>query len=262
MKKSLQITNGVALLAVIIVNFLATRGIFNGATVGDVSARYQSYFTPAGYAFSIWSVIYLGLIAFVIFQGRSLFKEREKEADKAVAQIGWWFVVSCIANILWLFAWLYDYIGLSVVIMALLLFALVRIIIQTHMETVDAPLQKIVFVWWPFSIYSGWIAVAIIANTAAYLTKVGWQRLGIGEFSWTMIMIMAVGVINLALTWTRNMREFALVGVWGLVAVAVANWGEEQPIAFTALATAAILFISSGIHGFINRKRFPLWKTS
>lgn len=256
MKKSLQITNGIVLIAVIVINYLATTGMFNGNTVGSVSAQYKNYFTPAGYAFSIWSLIYFGLLAFVIYQARSLFNQ--KASDEIVFQIGWWFVISCLANILWILTWLYEFTGFSVLIMALLLFALIRIIGRTNMEMEDAPLQKITFVWWPFSLYSGWITIALIANIAAYLTKIGWRGFGISEVSWTVIMILAAGVINISITWTRNMREFALVGVWGLTAIAVANWGEEQIIAYTAITVAAILFISSGIHGFINRKSFPL----
>lgn len=258
MKKLLQITNGVALIAVIVINYLATTGMFNGNTIGSVSAQYQNYFTPAGYAFSIWSLIYLGLLAFVIYQARSLFKQ--EASDEIVFQVGWWFVISCLANIFWIVTWLYEFTGLSVLIIVLLLFALIRIIIRTNMEMEDVPLQKIAFVWWPFSFYSGWITVALIANIAAYLTKTGWRGMGISDVSWTIIMILAAGVINFTMTWTRNMREFALVGVWGLVAVAVANWGDVQTIAYTALAVAAILFISSGIHGFINRKSFPLYR--
>lgn len=256
MKKLLQITNGSVFIAVIVINYLATTGTFNGNTVGGVSERYHNYFTPAGYAFAIWSLIYLGLGMFVIYQARSLYKQ--KASDKIVFQVGWWFVISCFANIFWIVTWVYEFTGLSVLIMALLLFSLIRIIVRTNMEMEDAPLHKIAFVWWPFSAYSGWITVAFIANTAAYLTKIGWRGFGISAVSWTVIMIFAAGVINMAMTWTRNMREFALVGVWGLVAIAVANWGEVPVIAKTALAVAAILFISSGIHGFINRKSFPL----
>lgn len=256
MKKLLKVTNGVALIGVIVINFLSTTAAINGNTIGSVSEQYQNYFTPAGYAFSIWSLIYLGLLAFVIYQGRSLFKKGAN--NEIVTQIGWWFIVSCLANILWVVVWLYEFLGLSVLLMVLLLFSLSRIIIRTNMEVEDAPLHKIVFVWWPFSLYSGWITVALIANVAAYLTKVGWEGFGVSEVSWTIIMILTAGVINLFITWTRNMREFALVGVWALIAIGVANWDEVKFIAYTAFIVAAILFVSSGIHGFINRKSFPL----
>ncbi|MGZ8551175.1 MAG: hypothetical protein ACXWV2_10960, partial [Chitinophagaceae bacterium] len=96
MKKVLQIANGVALVATIIINYLSNTGIFNGNTMAVVSARLQNLFTPAGYAFSIWGLIYLGLFAFVIYQGRSLFTKTAD--DRIVLKIGWWFVVSCLSN--------------------------------------------------------------------------------------------------------------------------------------------------------------------
>lgn len=91
------------------------------------------------------------------------------------------------------------------------------------MELSNPPFKKIIFLWWPFCIYSGWIAVALIANIAAYLTKIQWDGFGLSQITWTIIMILVAGAINLFMTWKRNMREFTLVGVWGLVAVAVTN---------------------------------------
>lgn len=256
MKKVLQITNGIALIGMIVVNYLSATGQINGQTVGSISDQYESLFTPAGYAFSIWSLIYLGLLAFVIYQGRSLFNRNTD--DKIVNQVGWWFVATSIANILWILTWLYEFTGLSVLLMGFLLFGLLRIVLRTNMELHDAPLREIAFVWWPFSLYSGWITVALIANTSAWLTKIGWQNTGITEAGWTIAMILIAGVVNLAVTWTRNMREFALVGAWGLIAIAVSNWGDMQIIANTALAVSVLLIISSGMHAFRNRKSFPL----
>ncbi|HEY8661960.1 MAG TPA: hypothetical protein VIL78_23195 [Hanamia sp.] len=257
MKKSLQIVNIIALIATIVINYLSNTGIFNDDTMASVSARYQNYFTPSGYAFSIWGLIYIGLLAFVIFQGSGLFKKAK--ADNVVLQIGWWFVISCIANCFWIIVWLYDYIGLSVLIMLVLLFSLIRIIIKTNMEMDDAPFKIIAFVWWPFSIYSGWITVALIADIAAYLTKIKWNGLGISAITWTIIMIIVAGIINLLMTWNKNMREYALVAVWALVAIAVANWNGVQSIVQTALVIAVILLLSIGLHAYKNRKSL-LWQ--
>ena len=259
MKKTLQIANGVALIATIIVNYLSNTGVFNGNTMKTISDKYHNYFTPAGYAFSIWGLIYIGLLAFVIYTGKGLFKKAEDEWP--VWEVGWWFVVSCAANSFWVIVWLYDYIGLSVVLMVVLLFSLIKIILNTRMELDDLPLKKIAFVWWPFCLYSGWITVALIANVAAYLTKIKWDGFGISEITWTLIMIIIAGIINLIMTWNRNMREFALVGVWALVAVAVSNWNGEKPIVYCALIVAGILFISSSVHAYKNRASNP-WKRS
>lgn len=258
MKKSVQVLNIVALIITIIINYLSNTGIFNGNTMATVSDRYHNYFTPEGYAFSIWGLIYLGLLAFVIYQARSLFKKVED--DWPVKQIGWWFIISCIANSLWVIAWLYDFIGVSVVLMIVLLVSLIRIIYATRMELDDLPLKKIAFVWWPFCLYSGWITVALIANVSAWLTKLNWNGFGISGTSWAIIMIIIAGIINLIITWKRNMREFGLVGAWALVAIAVANWDSENYIKSVAIAVAAILFISTSIHAYKNRASSP-WKS-
>ncbi len=84
------------------------------------------------------------------------------------------------------------------------------------MELWDAPISVIAFLWWPFVIYSGWLTVACIANVTLYLTKIGWDGFGISPEIWTIIIISIATVLNLIVTWTRNMREFALVGAWTL----------------------------------------------
>ena len=257
MKKILKILNIIAFLLMIGVNYISNTGAIAGETMATVSSKYENLFTPAGYAFSIWGLIYIGLMGFVAYQALGLFSQRSK--SDVTRQIGWWFVVSCAANVIWIFAWLNEYLLLSVLIMILLLFSLIRIIYNTRMELDDEPLKVIAFVWWPFSFYSGWITVALIANVAAYLTSIGWSGFGISEVIWTIIMILIAGGINLVITWTRNMREFALVGVWALVAIAVANWNDQRVIVIASLAVAALLFISSAIHGYRNRATSP-WK--
>ncbi len=257
MKKLLQVLNIFSFLLMVGVNYISNTGAIAGETMATVSARYENLFTPAGYAFSIWGLIYVSLLAFVVYQARDLFSSNKEV--RVVHQVGWWFVFSCTANVLWIFAWLNQYLLISVFIMLVLLFSLIKIILNTRMELDDEPLHVIAFVWWPFSFYSGWITVALIANVAAYLTSVNWNGFGISEVTWTVLMILIAGMINLVITWTRNMREFALVGVWALVAIAVANWNGEFSVVIASLAVAAILFISSSIHGYKNRETSP-WK--
>ena len=255
MKKIVQIANGIALIVTIVMNYLSNTGIFNGNTIAGVSGKYHNYFTPAGYAFSIWGLIYLGLFTFVIYQGRGLFKKAEDEWP--VLQIGWWFIISCIANSLWVLAWLYDFTFISVLLMVLLFISLLRIVVNTKMELHDAPLKKFIFLWWPFCIYSGWVSVALIANVAAYLTKTGWSGFGISETAWAMVMIAIAAVIHIFMIWNRNMREFALVAVWALIAIAVANQHENEIVFWSAIISAIIVFINISIHGYQNRKSNP-----
>jgi hypothetical protein len=130
------------------------------------------------------------------------------------------------------------------------------------MEMDDAPLKTIAFVWWPFCLYSGWITVALIADVAAWLTKIQWNGWGIPETTRTIILVIVAGLVYLFMTWNRNMREYALVGVWGLVAIAVPNWQSHPSVGWTAAIVAAILGLNSAIHAFKNRAFSPWdWRT-
>ena len=254
MQKTLSVANIFVLIVTIVLNYLSNTGIFNGNTMSTLSAAYQNLFTPAGYAFSIWGLIYLGLAAFVIYHAVISFKSNRE--SNVVLKVGWWFVISCIANCAWIFAWLYDYTGLSVIIMMILLFSLVMIILRSRMELDDLPLKQIAFVWWPFSLYAGWITVALVANIAAWLTKINWDGFGIPSTTWTIIMIIVAGLIYLLMTWQRNMREYALVGVWGIMAIAVSNWATENSIVQTSIIISVILFLSSTVHAIRNKLMF------
>ncbi len=246
MKNSLFILNVVALISTIIINYLSNTGIFNGQTMSSISARYENLFTPAGYAFSIWGLIYLGLLVF-------FFVER-KDKNNLVPRMSWWFIASCIANISWILAWLFDYTGLSVLIMAILLICLLQIILRLGVGDEPVSMKKRIFTWWPFSIYAGWVSVALIANVAAWLTKINWDGFGLSDTTWVVIMICIAGAINLLITWKKNIPAYALTGCWALVAIAVSNWNGTSIVKLTALVVAVILLINILIHYFTGRK--------
>jgi len=255
MKRTLPIANVIALLATVAVNYLSVTGVFNGNTMSLQSARYPTLFTPAPWAFSIWGLIYLALGVFVVYQARN-----NEEARELRDRVGWWFVASCVANSCWVIVWMYDLAGLSVLVMVILLFTLIKIILRTDMELTDPPLRTIATVWWPFCLYSGWITVAVIANVSAVFVKWGWNGLGLEPETWAVVMAIVAGVIYLLMTWTRNMREYASVGAFGLIAVGVADQQRAPSAAITAFVVAGILVVSSGIHGYRNRAYSPFRK--
>ena len=254
MKQTLQIANGIALVFTIIMNYVSNTGVFDGNTMKSVSDSYWNLFTPAGYAFSIWGIIYLGLLGFVLYTGRTLFTKKE-DNDTVVLEIGWWFVISCIGNSIWVVAWLYGHLLLSAVIMLLILFSLIKIVLNTRMELDFQPLHRYLLIYWPFAFYTGWISVAFIANIAGLLTLNKWDGFGISEVVWTIIMISIAGILNIAVILTRNLREFGLVGIWALIAIAVSNSTKgSQDVVVTAYIMAAIIFITIAINGFKSRK--------
>jgi len=258
MKKFFVLANSIAFILTIIANYVSNTGVINGKTIGGVSDNLNTLFTPAGYAFAIWGLIYLLLLGFIAYQLRALVKPIRD--DSFILNTKGWFILSCMANIGWIFSWLFELTGLSLVFMFLLLFSLLVIVLKNRMELWDAPFPTILFVWWPFVIYSGWITVASVANVSAYLHKTGWEGFGLSPTTWTLIMIGVAGLINVWVTWSRNMREFGLVGAWALGAIAVANWHTNESVTNTAMLVMGILIGSSVLHAILNYKTNPIYK--
>ncbi len=258
MKKKLAILNSASVLFVIFINYISQIVKFNNTTIGELSNTYENLFTPAGYAFAIWGPIFLTLIAYAMFQVKRAFFS-DKKSD-FIIQTVYWFALANFLNGFWVLAFVYEYTGLSVLIMLGILFSLIKIIINTNMERWNAPIEVITLVWWPICVYSGWISVATIANIAAFLVKINWHGWFFTEEIWTIIMIITATIINLLITYKRNMREFGLVGIWALVAIYVRHKDFYENIAYAALISAIIIFIATITHSYINRKTSPAIK--
>ncbi|MGW1454108.1 tryptophan-rich sensory protein [Salegentibacter agarivorans] len=258
MEKRLAVLNFISVILIIAVSYISQTGIINGNTMGSLSAEYYNLFTPAGYAFAIWGIIFLSLLA---FSGYQLFQAFSAKNDlEFLRNSGYWFLTANLANAAWVIFWLYEFTGVSVLLMFLILFSLIRIILNTNMERWDAPLKILAFSWWPICLYSGWIAVASIANVSAYLSKIGWTAPFFGEEIWTVIMIAVAVFLNIAMIWRRNMREFAAVGVWALIAIYFRHFGEIPLIAYSALIGAVAIFSNIIYHGWMNKETNPMYK--
>jgi hypothetical protein len=256
MKKVYAIVNTIIVIAVIYWNYWSNSGGVNGKTVGELSNEYANLFTPAGYAFAIWGIIFFGLIVFCVNQLVLAFKGGEN--SESILQTGPWLALANIGNGAWLWFWLQEQTGASVLIMIFILFSLNQVILRLNMERWDAPISVITKVWWPICAYSGWIAVATIANIAAWLAKLNWSA-GLTEMQWTVVMISVAGILNLIVLYTRSMREFALVGIWALLAIAARHWGEIALLQWVSLIWASVLAVAVSFHGLKNRKTNPFF---
>lgn len=258
MSRNLTILNLLSVILVIIVNYLSQTIQFNNNTIGSLSQEYQNLFTPQGYAFAIWGIIFIALLVYSGYQIYCAFFS-ERDAD-FIAETGPWFAIANFANAGWVVVWLYEFTGLSVLFMFVILFSLIMIIRKTRMELWDAPLSTIAYTWWPICLYAGWITVATIANVASFLSKIGWDGWIFTERQWTIIMILVAVIINLLIIYRRNMREFAAVGIWALIAIYVRHSDRMPIIAFVALGGAGIIMIYTLYHGYVNRKTNPMYK--
>ncbi|MEN0004492.1 MAG: tryptophan-rich sensory protein [Bacteroidota bacterium] len=253
MKKLYALLNFSSIAAVIYWNYyINTRGI-NGNTVGSLSDEYANLFTPAGYAFAIWGIIFLALLALGIFQ---LWVAFANKADTTILQMGPWLLIANIGNCLWLWFWLQMQTAISVFIMLLILVSLLQVVFRLQMQITTRSRSVYLFTWLPISLYVGWISVATIANIAAYLAKIGWSG-GWSETGWAALMIIVALAVNLFVLFNRNMNVFAGVGIWALLAIAVRHWEQNAILQWIALASAVLLAIAI-VYNIIARRRYTI----
>ncbi len=226
----------VALVATVIVNGLSNALPLNGRTPADISNSVPILFVPANYVFSIWGVIYTLLIGYVIYQ--ALPSQRE---NPMLRKIGYWFVLSCIANIAWIFAFHWLQFPLSVVFMLTLLVSL--LMIYTRLNIGLTPVKGIGQRWvhTAFSVYLGWITVATVANIAHTLYVANWDGFGISAANWTTFMLLVATGITGVLIITRRDLAYSLVLIWALVGIVVKQAETPQVANSAAIMVIAIL---------------------
>lgn len=243
-----QSVNLLAVIATIVINGLANALPLNGQTTGGISDRFQVYFVPAGYVFSIWGLIYLGLIAFAVYQALPAQRDNPR-----LRRIGYLFALSCLANIAWLFLWHYEIFPLTLVAMLALLLLLIAIYLRLDIGRARVPTAERWLVHVPFSIYLGWITVATIANVTSLLDYLNWSGWGISPEAWTVIMLVAGVGIASAVSLTRGDVAYMLVIVWAFAGIAVKHAGAPV-VATAAWATAALVALML-VAGLLFKKR-------
>ncbi len=231
-----RVGNILAFAVMILVNVLSNALPINGQSMADISARYPSLFTPAGFTFSIWGVIYLALLAFVTWQ--ALPAQRN---NRQIARISPWFKINCIANAAWLIAFHYDQLVLSMLLMLVVLATLIRIYRILIAEIDAAPFLQHLVLYLPFSIYIGWIVAATIANASILQTAFDLNTAGLDPVSWTLLKLALAGAI--AATMLLRFRDvpFAVAVAWA--AYGIAAMQSATPAVSGAAATLSLLLL-------------------
>ncbi len=243
----LSFGNIIAFAATLAVNGLAGTTLLNGRTTAQVSDLYSNPFTPAGYVFAIWGIIYILLGVFVIYQ--ALPKQKDKPFQK---QIGSLFILSSIFNAVWLFLWQYDYITISVIVMFALLATLITIYLRLCIgKSVSSRIEKL-GVHLPFSVYLGWISVASIANVAAALVSVGWDGFGLGAQTWGIIAMGVALIVTLIVIIARRDIAYSFVVVWALSGL-VFKQNTDPFIAVVAQEAIVVILVALGL-SLLERK--------
>ena len=238
-----KIGTGVAFIGMVVVNALANIIHINGVGTGEVSDSYPNLFAPAGYTFSIWGLIYILLGAYVLYQF-GLF-HREKPNESLFKKIAPYFILSSLANIIWIFAWHYHMITLTVFLMVIILLSL--IIIANTLKSRKLNKRDKWFVRVPFSIYFGWITVATIANVTTWLVSINWDGLGISEATWTVIVLVVGLVIGVLTIYKNRDAAYGAVIIWAYAGILTKHIspagfaGNYLPIIVTTILSILLL---------------------
>lgn len=239
-----QVLTGLATIIMITVNILANTLPLNGLNTGEISDRFDIYFVPAGYVFSIWGVIYLGLLAYTIFQ--ALPSRADEPLLRKIAPYYWF---GSLANIIWLFLWHYEVFGWTILFMILLLISL--LLINRNLSGAEGLTKWAVRL--PFSIYLGWISVATIANASQWLYFLNWNGWGVDSAVWAVIMLAVATLLGILMSWLENDTAYGLVLIWAFVGITISQSGIVS-VVLAAWIGAALIGISI-IASMINNKK-------
>lgn len=220
-----------ALALVIIVNWLANWLPIGGLGTGEVSALYESLFTPAGFTFAIWGVIYTGLLIYAIYQALPA-----QAGSLILRDVGRLFIVNSLLNCIWLVAWHMQFIGTSLLIMLAILFSLILIYRRLQQSNSVSPLVSL-----PFSIYLAWICVASLANISALQTAMDMNDVGLNALHWTLMKIAIAGAIGSAMVLLKRDIAFILVIGWAAYGISVKQ--AATPEIYGAALTLVILAV-------------------
>jgi hypothetical protein len=230
----------VATAATIVMNILANTLPLNGQNTGDISDRFPVLFVPAGYVFSIWGLIYIGMALYTVFQALPA-----QKTNPRMRATGWLYVGASAANVAWLFFWHYNLFTLTIVVMLALLGFLAAMYIRLREGKPRVGAAEFWMARLPFSVYLGWITVATIANATNVLYLTGWNGQPLTPEIWTVILLAAALAISAALLFLQRDFGYALVIVWAVIGIAVKQ-SEAAIVPPAAIATAVLVALVIG----------------
>lgn len=248
-----RIIAAVAFVVMLVLNGMAgSTTLLNGQNTAAISDKNVNLFTPAGYTFAIWGIIYLMLGVYVVYQLGWIGKSRQnKLKPETIEAMTPYFIATSVLNCVWILAWQYEVLWLSVLLIIGMLYSLVKI--EETLKDKDMTVGERMMVRNPFSLYFGWITVATIANICTWLVSIKWDGLGLSPVLWTGSLLIIGALVGLA-GMIRNVNcLYGAVFVWAYLGiltkhVSVTGWNDQYPIVIGVLwALLAILAVQLGL---------------
>lgn len=221
------------------------------ASGGALSAT-ATPIAPDGPAFSIWSVIYLGLVAYAVWQ----FLPRQSAAERH-RRLGYWVAASLLLNAAWILSVQFDLLILSVPIIAALVVVLARAFMLC-LSTVPSGTVDMLVTDGTIGLYLGWVTVATAANVTALLVALRFTGFGLNVNGWAVAVVCVAGIVGVITAIAgRGRIAPALALAWGLAWIAVARLAGDLvsvPTGVAAIAAAAVVLVLTAV----ARGRAPL----
>lgn len=209
---------------------------------GGALAADATHLAPAGPAFSIWSVIYLGLVAYTVFQWLP-----GQAAAERMRRTGWLAAVSMVLNATWLLVTQAGWIWVSVGVIIALAVTL-GLLIRRLQELPHRSVADLVIVDGTFGLYLGWVAVATVANITAAAVASGIRFSDTTTQIVALVVLIVVAGLSVLLAFTLGARwTVAMASAWGLVWIAIGRLSDEprsSSVAVAALAAAVVTLTS------------------
>lgn len=250
MKIIWQVSNILSLVFALVLNTLVGAQLLDLPAIQDISDTYATFLTPAGYAFSIWSLIYALLILFIIYQARDIL--RPVKDNRLPYIVGPFFIIASICNGLWTYVFVQEMIGLSVVILLALCASLYILLWRLKIALKQPSFRVVLCVWWPLMIYTGWVTVATVVNVASWLDSLSITISAMAAVA--VLIVLGIGLVVLLMKW--HVRELLLACAWGIGAIGVQQMQRTEgsaEVMYTALAVAAGLVLACTVHAYIHR---------
>ena len=220
-----------ATIGVIIFNWLAATGRLAGTDTAAISAKYQTLVTPAGYAFSIWTLIYVGLVAFSVFQLLPANVARFRPVRSL-------YIFTCALNCAWLYFWQQEQIVVCFVIILTLAVALfaINFIIREPESMTDAWIAK-----GAFGLYFGWVTAAMLVNFAIMLKFLNALASPTTETILAVVLILVAAALGVLIRIRLTNYFYPLAVAWALTAIAVKQSGQTAVVVACAMGVIACL---------------------
>jgi translocator protein len=234
----------VTTVATLVANGLANALPIAGRSTGEISDMFPVLVTPAGYVFSIWGVIYLGLVGYSVWQSLPA-----QAANPRVQALVLPVALANVANLVWILLWHYLWIGTSLLAMLVLLASLIVVYLRLRAPMgrrsgVPLTLGERVWARGTFSVYLGWITVATVANTSIVLYDAGWDGGFVPAQVWAAITLLVATVLGGRMLQRYHDGGYALVLVWAFVGIVLAQWGATVVVGTAIVGTLALLFVA------------------